>query len=125
MSEADRNIKASGQNLSGNIVLFIIKTCIIAVVISACTVLVANLVIESVEGAAARTISMLHQGTVVGGRQFWVKLENELDRAAAPTSDLSPETKQKLINDVRVIVARWRPFIDAVQNEIQKPANAN
>jgi hypothetical protein len=68
---------------------------------------------------------MLHQGTVVGGRQFWVKLENELDRAAAPTSDLSPETKQKLINDVRVIVARWRPFIDAVQNEIQKPANAN
>jgi len=121
MSEADRN---TGQNLSGNIVSFINKTCIVAIVISACTVLVANLVIDSVEDATARTISKL-QGTVKGGRQFWVKIEEELDRAAAPSSDLSPEKKQKLINDVRVIVARWRPFIDAVQNEIQKPSSAN
>jgi hypothetical protein len=59
-----------------------------------------------------------------GGPQFWGKIEQKLDRAADVSSDLPPEKKQKLINDVRVIVARWRPFIDAVQSEMQKPTNA-
>jgi len=52
---------------------------------------------------------------------IWGKIERELDRAADPASDLPPEKKQKLVNDVRVIVARWRPFLDAVAGEMQKP----
>jgi hypothetical protein len=59
----------------------------------------------------------------LGGKQFWGKIEQELDHLADTSSDLPPEKKQKLINDVRLIVARWRPFIDAVQSEIQKSPN--
>ena len=55
------------------------------------------------------------QQTSIGGRKFWARLEEELDRAAAPASDLPPERKQKLINNVRVLAARWRPLIDALQ----------
>ena len=105
---------------------FAAKTCIVALVISACTIFVANWVIRSVEDSTARTISAQLAKMAdmrIGGPRFWEKLEHELDNAASPSSDLPPEKKQKLINDVRVIVARWRPFIDAAQGEIQNPAS--
>jgi hypothetical protein len=106
---------------------FAAKTCIVALAISACTIFVANWVIRSVEDSTARTISAQLAKMAdmrIGGPRFWEKLEHELDNAASPSSDLPPEKKQKLLNDVRVIVARWRPFIDAAQNEIQNPASA-
>ena len=96
---------------------FVIKTCIVGIVISACTIFTAGWIIGSIEDS-------IHD-LRIGGPQFWTKIERELDRAADPSSDLPPERKQKLINDVRMIVARWRPFIDAAQNGIQKPPNAN
>jgi hypothetical protein len=94
MNEAERTGGLAEQNLPGGIVLFIIKTCIVAVAISACTILVANSVIESVEASAARTISNLRE-VPIGGRQFWAKMEQALDHAAEPSSDLSSEKKSK------------------------------
>jgi hypothetical protein len=124
MSEADKTARPAGQNLSGSVVLFAVKTCIVAVVISISTIFVANWLIESLEDSTAQTIARLRE-TSIGGHQFWAKIEHELDRAADPASDLPPAKKHKLVNDVRVIVARWRPFIDAVQDELKKPAGAN
>ena len=98
-----------------NIIQFAIKTCIVAFVISGCTIFVANWVIGNVRDSFRE----------LGGRQFWTKIENELHRAAAPSSDLSPENKQRLLNDVRTIAARWRPFIEALRGEMDKPAGAN
>jgi hypothetical protein len=46
-----------------------------------------------------------------------------LDRAADPASDLPPEKKQKLLNDVKVIVARWRPFVEAAQTAAKSPSD--
>jgi hypothetical protein len=100
-----------------NIILFAVKTCIVAIVISGCTIFVADWVIGSLQDSVRELR--------IGGRQFWSKIENELDHAAAPSSDLSPEKKQRLLNDVRTIAARWRPFIDAVRSEMEKPASAN
>ncbi len=54
------------------------------------------------------------------GARFWGKIEREFDRAADPAADLPADKKQKLLNDVHVIVARWRPFLDAAQSELQK-----
>ena len=58
---------------------------------------------------------------------------NEISGAALVAARRAPLQEEgnrcgmetKLINDVRVIVARWRPFIEAVQSEMQKPASAN
>lgn len=102
-----------------NILPFAIKTCIVAVVISACTIFVADWIIGDFKDAIGNTI-----GKTSGG-PFWGKIERELDRAADPATDLPPEKKQKFLKDVRVIVARWRPFLDAVQSELQKPPSAN
>ena len=103
---------AGPVNTSGTVQQFAIKTCIVAVVISACTIFVSDWLIQDVKESLALPR---------GGPVFWAKLERALDRAAGPREDLPPEKKQKLINDVRTIVARWRPFLDAIQNELQKP----
>jgi hypothetical protein len=103
---------ASPVNTSGTIQQFVIKTCIVAVVISACAIFVSDWLIQDVKESLALPR---------GGPVFWAKLERALDRAAGSHEDLPPEKKQKLINDVRTIVARWRPFLDAIQNELQKP----
>jgi len=114
------------ERFLGRIVPFAIKTCIVAVVISACTIFVADSIIDNLKDAIA-TIAANTTGDVkdaiaanTTGAQFWGKIERELDRAADPASDLPPEKKQKLLNDVRVIVVRWRPFLDTVQSELQK-----
>lgn len=121
MSETDGITTAPGPYLAGNVVPFIVKACVVSVIVSACIIFVADWVIGSVEYSVSRTISNLHD-TTIGGRKFWARIEQELDRAAAPASDLSPERKQKLVNDIRVIVARWRPVIDALQDSKQAPA---
>jgi len=101
---------------SSTIGQFAIKACIVAVIFAACTVFATDWITDALKEALAGK---------TGGSQFWGRIERELDRAADPDSDLLPEKKQKLINDVRVIVARWRPFIDAARNELQKPSSAN
>jgi hypothetical protein len=106
---------------------FAAKTCIVALVISFCTIFVANWLIRSLEDSTDRTISaqLAKMAEIpIGGARFWEKIERALDSAADPSSDLPPEKKQKLLNDVRVIAARWRPFIDAAQNEMQNPVGA-
>jgi hypothetical protein len=110
---------------------FVLKLALVAVVISACTIYVADWIMGSLERSTARTIANLRaeihkemSQQTLGGREFWTKIQNALDRAADPDNDLPAEKKQKLLNDVRVIVARWRPFIDAAQSEMQKPPHA-
>jgi hypothetical protein len=122
MSDADNAAKQTGA--FERIIVFAVKTCIVAVTISVCVLFVAEAAIDNLQDAVARTISDMRK-TPIGGRQAWIKLEEELDRTADPSSDLPPEKKQKLLNDVHVIVARWRPFVDAVRSEMQKPAGAN
>jgi hypothetical protein len=97
---------------SGGLLQFAAKACIVALIVTVSVVFIANTVIDNLRDALGNTT----------GRPFWTKLEKELDRAAAPESDLPPEQKEKLLRDIRVIVARWRPFLDAVNGELQKPA---
>jgi hypothetical protein len=57
----------------------------------------------------------------LSGPAFWAKVERELDRAASPKGDLPAAKKAKLLNDVRVIVARWRPYLDVAADELKTP----
>ena len=111
--------RSKAPRRSGGVLQFAAKTFIVAVIVTISAIFIANTVIDNLRDALGNTT----------GRPFWTKLEKELDRAAAPESDLPPEQKQKLLRDIHVIVARWRPFLDAVSTELQKPAapapNAN
>jgi hypothetical protein len=122
MSELDKAAKRTGA--FEQIIMFAAKTCIVVVAASVCVPFVAEAVVDNLQDAAARTISDVRK-IPIGDRQAWTKLEEELDRAADPSSDLPPEKKQNLLNDVHVIVARRPPFLEAVQSENQKPAGTN
>jgi hypothetical protein len=135
MSEVERSDKPnevqSPAGLAAFIIttctVFIIKTCVVAIVITACAIYFFDSAVARLETAAAHTIANAHQQLAdihIGGRPFWDKVGHELDRAADPSSDLPPEKKQQLLNDLRVIMARWRPFIETVQNGLQPPAKA-
>jgi hypothetical protein len=95
----------------GPIGLFLAKT----VIVSAAIVVSAWIVLEVLDDFASRRMQQLEQtlrsAMSIGGRQFWTKLEGELDRLAGPTMDLPPEKKQKLLSQIRVVSDRWRPFI--------------
>jgi hypothetical protein len=104
---------------------FLIKTCIVAIVISLSVIFVVDWIIQSVEDSISRTgdnmVAAFSSQIPTGGRKFWTEIERNIDLAAAANSDLAPEKKQRILNDVRIIVARWRPFIDAVSDEMEKP----
>ena len=121
MSETQEKIGELRTDLTGPIVLFATKTCIVAAIVTACTIFAADWVIGSAEQSFARSVRSVQQFSI-GGRKFWARLEEELDRAASPDADMSPERKQKLIDNVRILAARWRPLIDALQDT--KPAAA-
>ena len=106
--------------------MFAIKTCLVTVATIFAALWIIDSVASTIRESVVYTMAELREQVQIprGGQQFWGKIEQQLDRQADASSDLPPEKKQKLINDVRVIVARWRPFIDAVQSELQKPTSA-
>ena len=53
----------------------------------------------------------LDTGALRGGSQFWARIEQDLERQADPRNDLPEARKEKLLADLRVVVARWRPFV--------------
>ena len=125
MSNANKGT-ARPSYFSGDLKLFAIKTCLVAVVTIFSAVWIIDSVANTIRESIVYTMAELREQMQLprGGKQFWGRIEQELDHAADASSDLPTEKKQKLINDVRVIVARWRPFIDAVQSELQNPPNA-
>ena len=95
----------------GPIAQFALKTAIVAVAI----VLSAWIMLDVLEGFVTRRMEQLEttirSATVIGGRQFWTKLEEELDKIADPRTDISPEKKRKILSQITVISDRWRPFL--------------
>jgi len=112
IDDADRSDGAARAGAGKGIVPFAIKALIVAAIFYGSVVLVTDYFIGAVQD------SFRH----VGGAGFWGNIERQLDEAAAPDSDLPPEKKQKIIHDIRVIVARWLPLIEAAQEAASKPA---
>jgi hypothetical protein len=123
------NAPVSGNTKSSNILQFALKVFIVAIIISVASIYVAETIIEHVEFAIKQV--MANSTTAIKqalgnstGAPFWGRVERELDRAADPETDLALDKKQKILKDVHVIVARWRPVIDAIQSELQKQPEA-
>lgn len=93
---------------------FLLKTVIVCGAIIACGWIMLNLL----DDFATRRIEQLER-TVIGGNRFWTKLERELDRLADPRTDLTPEKKQKILSQIKVISDRWRPFLVEAASTIE------
>jgi hypothetical protein len=87
----------------GSIGQFLIKT----VIVSTATVVSAWIVLDILDDFATRRIQQLERtirsATSIGGRQFWTKLEGELDKLADPKMDIPPEKKEKILSQVIAI----------------------
>jgi hypothetical protein len=60
----------------------------------------------------------MRSATAIGGRQFWTKLETELDRMADPGTDIPLEKKQKILSQIKIVSERWRPFFTEAASSI-------
>lgn len=94
--------------------LFLIKTVIVVGAIVAIMTYADTLVQQ-------RIASIQKNIGPIGGRAFWTKVEAELDRMADPKSDLPAAKKKKLLNDIKVISERWRPFLNAAIGPLENP----
>jgi hypothetical protein len=94
--------------------LFAAKVAIVVAAIVIGTLFVVSAISQRIQTATGS----IH----VGGRQFWSKLGQELERQAGPDTDLTPEQRERLLRNLRVIVQRWRPFIDVLKEESQSSA---
>jgi hypothetical protein len=107
----------------GPIGLFLIKT----VIVSAAIVLSAWILLDVLDGFATRRMQQLEQSirsaTSLGGRQFWTKLEGELDKLADGRTDIPPEKKAKLLAQIKAVSDRWRPFLQEATAAIEGEAN--
>jgi hypothetical protein len=90
---------------------FAFKSSIVSIAI----VLSAWIMLDLLDAFASRRMQQLdatiHSATAIGGRQFWTKLEEELDKFTDPRMDISPEKKRKILSQIKVISDRWRPFL--------------
>lgn len=107
----------------GPIGLFLIKT----VIVSAAIVLSAWILLDVLDGFATRRMQQLEQtirtATSLGGRQFWTKLEGELDKLADGRTDIPPEKKAKILSQIKAVSDRWRPFLQEATATIEGEAN--
>lgn len=110
----------------GPIGRFLLKT----VIVCAAIIVSGWIMLDLLDDFAPRRMEQFERtvraATSLGGNRFWTKLEGELDRLADPRSDLSPEKKQKILTQIKVISDRWRPFLieatSAIEGESKKAA---
>lgn len=93
--------------------LFLIKTAIVcAATIIAGTVILDNLT-EMVDNRIQQLRAEIRASAQVSGLRTLARMETVLDGLADPSNDLSPERKEKLLSDIRILADRWRPFLAA------------
>ena len=89
---------------------FIVKTAVVVLAIIA--------VLSFLDNLVEQRVAQIQSAAKIGGREFWTGLERELERQADPRTDISPEKKQKIISEVRIVADRWRPLISDLQAAI-------
>jgi hypothetical protein len=117
-SRADMRLGPIGQ--------FAVKTAIVAGAIIVSAWIMLDILDDFADRRMQQFERTLRSATSLGGRQFWSKLENQLEQLADPRSDLPPERKQKILAQIKVISERWRPFLmeaaATIEGETKQPA---
>jgi hypothetical protein len=102
---------------------FAAKAVIVAVICLASFWLIFSWVDSVVDRRVRQFEATFKSATKIGGRDFWTKIESELEAQAAGKSDLSPEKKQRILAQLKMVSDRWRPFATDVFTVISGEAN--
>lgn len=117
-----RRVAVAAARPAGDLLQFAIKAGIVVFLVVVTFVTSGVLIASTVERSIDRTVSKV-KSIKIGGSQFWTQLENELDRMARPGNDLPEAKKQKLLADIRMIGAKWSPFLTELQAALSDAAN--
>ena len=98
---------------AGDVRTFTIKVAIATFIVAGGIALATVVTAQSIRHQIAET--------KIGGRAFWTKVEQQIVDAAKPEHDLPPERKARLLNALRTIVDRWRPFAEVITGEQAAP----
>jgi len=97
---------ASATSATDGIGRFVIKSGIVALMVLLVLVVSGGMLASRIEATARGIVG----ADLRGGRQFWINLEQSLERMADPSNEMSEERRQKLVSNIRVLVNRVRPF---------------
>ena len=111
METTDETTSRPAEGSLGPIGQFLIKTVIVAAAIVVSAWILLDVLDDFADRRMQQVERTLQSATKLGGRQFWTKLENQLDQLADPRSDLPPEKKAKILAQIKVVADRWRPFV--------------
>jgi len=119
METSQEATSQSAESGLGPIGRFLLKT----VIVCAAIIVSGWIMLDLLDDFATRRMEQLERtvraATAIGGNRFWTKLEGELDRLADPRTDVSPEKKQKILSQIKVISDRWRPFLVEATSTIE------
>jgi hypothetical protein len=90
------------------LVSFFVKTVAVGAVATMALSYLVDKVTTAVDDMIDRRVAQLHGK--FGGREFWTNFERSLHAAAAAKNELPSEQQQRLIEDIRIVAGRARPF---------------
>jgi hypothetical protein len=96
--------------------LFVAKAATAGVVAIVASWVISGIIVGAIGELLDQRIFMIERRinavlpSKVGGTGVWAVVERELARAADPKFDLPPQSKQRIIADLRTVSDRWRPF---------------
>jgi hypothetical protein len=114
--------RAGPSKPAGDLGRFVLKAGIVTCCVIATLFFSGVLIASKVEQSVANTVNNV-KSIKIGGKQFWTKVEDELDRMARPGNDLPEAKKKKLLADIQAIAAKWRPFAAELQSALADPNN--
>jgi len=107
---------------AGGIGLFAVKAAIVGCAVAA-VILVAGVFVTATLETSINEIVTNAKTLKVGGHAFWSRVEQTLDRLAAPETDLPADKKAKLLADIRAIGTKWRPFLVEIHSALDVEAS--
>jgi hypothetical protein len=107
------------RSISAHLLLFAGKALIAAIIFVASILIIA----VHIENKVSRFAQEAQKATKIGGSEFWKKIEQEIDRAGDPDQAISPEKKQKILGELRLITAQWKPFLTEAYSIVTAPPN--
>lgn len=103
---------------------FVAKAATVGIVAIIASWVISGIIVDAFDDLLDRRIKAVLSSNAEG-TGIWVLVERELARAADPRVDLSPQRRQKIIADLRIVSDRWRPFfIEASSALIGSPSSS-
>jgi hypothetical protein len=90
------------------LMLFALKTAIVAAAMTVSLLILVSSIFDRVDDMIDKRLAQLHGQ--IERSAFWADVERELDHAALPGHAIAPERQAKLLEDIRIIADRARPF---------------